>query len=415
MIKTNFYLKDSQGWNPQKKKKQKTHNITPVVLHVHYQNQRGRIYSGYSSKPSNWNFENQRYKTTKAVPNAIRLNERLNHIRSTAEAVYLDYLRANDNKAPAPAVFKEKLQIALNMKAETDLDLFSFFQQVIDHKIYDLGERSKRNSDVPTFEVTLQCLKEYASTKRVRVDFDTIDLDFYHNWKKYLLDDLGLKKNTAGTRIKRLKSVLARATAAGINKNLMYTDPGFKVLAEEVENIYLNEKELEALTDLPLNEHLSVIRDLFLCLAWTGQREGDLYQIRPGNIHNGTLQIKQTKTGTRTSVPVHQEVERILHKYNGVLPQRAQQYINRALKTIGAELQKKVKGDKDFSLMASHTGRRSFATNMILRGYTALEVMSATGHKTEREFYKYLKMSPTEMGSKMRMAFKNEVTLRKVN
>jgi integrase len=407
-------LKDSQCWNPQKMKKEKTDNSTPVVLHVHYNAKRGRIYSGHSCKPSNWNFADQKFKTTKAVPNAIRLNERLSHIRSTAEAVYLDYLRANDNKAPAPAVFKEKLLIALNMKAETELDLFSYFQQVIDHKIYDLGERSKRNSDVPTFEITLQCLKDYASAKRVRVDFDTIDLDFYHNWKKYLLDDLGLKKNTAGTRIKRLKSILARATAAGLNKNLMFTDPAFKVLSEEVENIYLNEHELEALRDLPLNDHLSVIRDLFLILSWTGQREGDLYQIKPENINNGTLQIRQTKTKNRNSVPVHPEVERILHKYNGELPKREQQYINRALKTIGAELAKKVKSDKDFSQLKTHSGRRSFATNMILRGHSALEVMSATGHKSEREFYKYLKMSPTEMGSKMRLAFQNEVTLRKV-
>jgi integrase len=41
----------------------------------------------------------------------------------------------------------------------------------------------------------------------------------------------------------------------------------------------------------------------------------------------------------------------------------------------------------------SHTARRSFATNLYLQGYPAIEIMKITGHKTESSFLKYIKVN----------------------
>ena len=43
--------------------------------------------------------------------------------------------------------------------------------------------------------------------------------------------------------------------------------------------------------------------------------------------------------------------------------------------------------------MKTHTARRSGATNMYLAGIPTIAIMKVTGHKTEREFMKYIKIT----------------------
>lgn len=418
MAKFNFYLKDSQGWNPQEWKQQgptnKTDIPTPVVLFVHYEARRIKIHIKETARPSEWDFKNQQFKTTRAVTNAIGKNARLRTLKEKAEFVYYKYLNDNDQESPSPGVFKDLIKIEFKLKSEPKKDLFDFFQQIIDQKKYDLGDKPERNSDLPSYRYTLEALQQFAGKKRQRVDFDTISLQFYHDFKKFLIEDLKLKTNTVGVRIQRLKSVLKRATASGLNSNLIYTDPSFKTMSEESRDIYLTEPELEKLQDLKLSNELEVVRDLFLVLAWTGLRESDIKQVNPNNITNNTLQIKQQKTGGRISIPLHPVVIEILKKYDNNIPTRAQQYFNRKLKGIGAELSNEMKlSDKDYSQLKTHTGRRSFASNMILRGIPAREVMAVTGHKTEKDFFRYLKMAPVELNGGIRLSFQKDVKLKK--
>ena len=49
-----------------------------------------------------------------------------------------------------------------------------------------------------------------------------------------------------------------------------------------------------------------------------------------------------------------------------------------------------------YELISSHTGRRSFCTNMYKRGLPTLMIMSISGHKTEKSFLKYIKVKQEE-------------------
>ena len=51
--------------------------------------------------------------------------------------------------------------------------------------------------------------------------------------------------------------------------------------------------------------------------------------------------------------------------------------------------------------VTAHTARRSFATNMYKRGYPTLMIMKITGHKTEKAFLSYIKVSEEENAEKM--------------
>ena len=54
-----------------------------------------------------------------------------------------------------------------------------------------------------------------------------------------------------------------------------------------------------------------------------------------------------------------------------------------------------------YELIGTHTGRRSFISNMLLRGYDSHIIMKVTGHKTESAFKKYAKISSEDAANLM--------------
>lgn len=48
---------------------------------------------------------------------------------------------------------------------------------------------------------------------------------------------------------------------------------------------------------------------------------------------------------------------------------------------------------KKYELISTHTARRSFATNLFKAGFPAISIMKITGHKTEKAFMRYIKIT----------------------
>lgn len=48
-------------------------------------------------------------------------------------------------------------------------------------------------------------------------------------------------------------------------------------------------------------------------------------------------------------------------------------------------------------MMESHTARRSFCTNMYLKGMSIHDIMHFSGHNTEKEFLKYIRITSDEL------------------
>ena len=58
--------------------------------------------------------------------------------------------------------------------------------------------------------------------------------------------------------------------------------------------------------------------------------------------------------------------------------------------------EKKTRIVEKCNLVKTHTARRSGATNMYLAGIPTIAIMKITGHKTEKEFMKYIKITEEE-------------------
>jgi integrase len=249
------------------------------------------------------------------------------------------------------------------------------------------------------------------------LDFQNIDLVFYNDFVSWL-HSKNYSTNYIGRQFKNLKAVLHEAEARGIAINPAIKTKYFANLAEEVEAIYLNESELAEIRaiDLSNNPSLDKVRDLFLIGCFTGQRFSDWHKITPQNIKNGFIEFVQQKNSTvsktTVNIPLHVVVKEIFEKYQGKLPkplsnQKTNEYLKEVVKlapslhsiesTTSTRGGKKVTISKaKFELVSTHTARRSFATNSYLSGIPSRTIMDITGHKTDKDFMKYIKVTPDE-------------------
>ncbi len=56
---------------------------------------------------------------------------------------------------------------------------------------------------------------------------------------------------------------------------------------------------------------------------------------------------------------------------------------------------------KKYEMITVHTARRSFATNAFLHNVPSISIMKITGHRTEKNFLKYIKISQEENANKL--------------
>ena len=56
-----------------------------------------------------------------------------------------------------------------------------------------------------------------------------------------------------------------------------------------------------------------------------------------------------------------------------------------------------------YELVTAHTARRSFATNAFVAGVPTISIMKITGHKTEKVFMNYIKISGQENAKKLQL------------
>lgn len=326
--------------------------------------------------------------------------------------------------------------------------LFKFIDQFIE----DAPTRKDKNTgrlltynNIQQYRATEKHLKAFAeSVKKKDFTFEQIDQMFYDGFVAYLqkeipdIDSTGKTKindkgepilikdsftaNSVGKHIRVLKLMLNEATIQGYNTSTYYNS--FHVFTEETDAIYLNESELQLLKDKDFSKapYLDRVRDWFLLLAWTGCRFSDLEKVGKTDIKDGFISFRQQKTNTKVTIPLHPVVLEILEKYNFSLPeaisnQRFNEYIKEAAKLAEIDSKESItitKGGKlqtelypKWELISSHTGRRSFCTNMYKRGLPTLMIMSISGHKTEKSFLKYIKVKQSEHAEMMAKAWKN--------
>lgn len=255
----------------------------------------------------------------------------------------------------------------------------------------------------------------FEKVSRRMIEFESIDMKFYYGFVDYLTQVKKLAINTIGKLITNIKVLMREAVEVGYTTNMEFTHRRFRSVSIETDAVYLTETEIIELRKLDLSpcKRLESVRDLFLIGCYTGLRFSDLSQLSIEAVSNNILTLIQVKTGDRVYIPLKNEVQVIIEKYDGAFPRAiSNQKFNQYLKKIcsGCELLKTevviikfVAGKKislvkpKYEFIVSHTARRSFATNEYLaRDLQPAEIRAITGHKTDKSFYTYIRISPME-------------------
>jgi hypothetical protein len=364
-------------------------------------------------KPKSWDAKNQRAKASHEA--YLELNANLDRWKSEVQKIYQQRLY---QKLPmTPDELKPLFERAIRTdKYEAAPEkgkpgLIEFITKYIKSV-----EGFKNANTLKTYRSHLKMLKEYQVDTKKSIQFKDITLDFYHDLKRFMVEVKKYNEITQNKHTGILNFFLNEATDRKENENMEFKSRRFSTPRKDVDSIYLDEDEIKLLMklDLSAEPRLEKVRDLFIVGCFAGLRFSDLTTIRAENISPNFkyLKTKTIKTDEYLEIPIHPIVRKMMEKYkdrtpNHLPPAISNQKMNEYLKEIGEkanliedvalfEKKGKVRTQKKvskFSLITSHTARRSFATNEYLAGTPSYAIMAITGHRTEKAFLTYIKVT----------------------
>ncbi len=370
--------------------------------------------TGMSITPCYWN-DNPEYRAKQTKEFAYEsFNTKLENLRNSV--IDLKRKFENSGQLPSPGKLREELDKKHGKGTVVhQMSFLGFIEQFIkeNQEGKRFGKKGKlfSKATITSYTSTLKHLMNHQDSTRKRIDFDQINMRFYKDFVSYL-QRKDYMPNTIGKYIKNIKVFLKEANKRGLTANESYKDEDFIVFQEDTDHVYLSESELRTLfeLDLNLNKRLEKVRDLFLFACYTGLRFSDITQIQKEHFidNNSRIKIHTIKTGEAVEIPVHWIVKQLFEKYGGEIPSSiSNQKLNKYLKELcelaeidepiisvrtkgGLRYEEKV---PKFSQVTVHTARRSFATNMFLAEVHPLKIMKITGHRTEKAFLRYIRIS----------------------
>ena len=193
---------------------------------------------------------------------------------------------------------------------------------------------------------------------------------------------------------------------------------GFKIIDEEADSIYLTYEEIGKIHRLDLSEDevLALHRDIFVLGCLTGMRFSDVSSLRFSDMRNGMLYKKMNKTDSRVIIPLRKEAQEIFTNritetgvhisgpvFNRNIKEIAKQAGITELVTISYKrgTQDVVETKPKSDLVTSHSCRRSFCSNEYLANTPINLIMKISGHRTHKDFFKYIKISEEEAAQKV--------------
>ena len=254
------------------------------------------------------------------------------------------------------------------------------------------------------------------------------------------MEDEGYMVKSINKYLICFRAMVGYALEQGMHENTIALKSFSKKKVQEsdkAKEIYLTGAELQALYEMKLEGLKETARDVFLVGCYTCQRFSDYSRLERENFTTtakGTriVRIVQEKTGNSVVIPIlNDNLLHIAEKYDYEIPKVNDVVLNRYIKLVLKELSvtvpslsrlertvltmkersKEERGEVSYirdakgyvvkpryELVSSHTARRSGITNLYLTGlFDSFQMMSVSGHKDEKTFNEYIKLSSDEI------------------
>lgn len=395
--------------------------ISPAVIYIRLRDGRTldvKAKTNYNINPKNWDTSNQRpvKKLLKDIDYA-NLDTNLSTLKNNLLKEY--------NKSKGLKVIDSKwLKDFINppeVEEKHSNRLVDYIDTYIEFKKNDVAKAT-----IVKCNVIKELLKRYEKHLKSVLLVKDINNNFKVDFEKYCVKE-GYAKNTTAKNIRYIKTFCKHAKTNGVETHPQLDS--IKTKYYKANHIYLNEaeiKQIEKLKDTELTEGLVNAKDWLLTSCYCGQRVSDFMRfdnsmIRHEKNKKGVLkpliEFTQVKTGKIMTIPLHKKVIKILKKYDGHFPrkisdQRYNEHIKKVCEkakvnelVLGTKFnhetkQKETKKYPKWELVASHIGRRSFATNNYGKIPTSF-LMYMTGHSTEKMFLTYIGKSNKDIAMEL--------------
>lgn len=393
-----------------------------------------------------------------AAQNNKKLAELANDAVSIVKATTGDNFNVKYIREQLDLIHKPK-PVAPEPEPDFKHTFISYFEQLIEDSKTgkrlikksgkSFGKRFTRNS-IKNYSVTLSAIKRYLEYVDLKtLSFQDVNKEFYQDFMYFCYDIEVKEVSTFSGYVKDIKTVMIESKEPGFEKD------DFVMQSYESDTIYLTTQQIDQIADLDLSNSnkfiphqivardragkailtakgertyklekvtykvLDKIRDLFLIGAYSGLRFGNFSNLDLNSIEGNFIKVKQIKTGARVTIPIMEKLKPVLAKYKSELPTLSNQKFNTYIKLV-AELAglienrtiKNFKGNTEnttteplFKLVSSHCCRRSYATNLFKAGVAPMLIMSATGHKSESSFLKYIRATNEDKGNLLAETF----------
>lgn len=383
-----------------------------------------KISTGLKATFADWDFRKQCFKNKASVEDFDGKNRTLRALEEQINQAYNNLIDEGIEFSQGLLRAKyDKLQDKQTTKVTKERLVFV---DVI-NKFLDYKKGTIRDVTLRSYNQALRLIQKFQKYHNTILECEDIDPDFHKAFVSYLEEVEEFKLNTIGKHIKTIKTFMNYALNEGYTDNQRFKSSEFKVMKETTTQIYLNEDEIEAIYNYDFKKYpdLSHARDLFLMGYYTGQRVSDYNTYKKEDIikQGGVnffkiIQKKNRKKGKIVLCPITKEMQDIMDsRHNGLPPKKMHDKdLNLLIKEVGQHIEvdslnelikciytqggkEVVEYEKKYNLIGTHTARRSFATNMYKKGMPVYDIMLFTGHTTEKEFYKYIRIKDEERAS----------------
>lgn len=386
-------------------------NQSLIYLRVNNGKKRTLISTGEKIPSRLWDTSKQRVKTSTTFPRASTLNGWLGNLQEYAEGVLFD-LKKN-HKGIHFSQLKTIIKKWISGELE-NIPFWNVFDQFVTEKSGEVKPQTLKKYD------TLKNLLEgFQKKKRIQLDFGSFDPSFEIKFKRYLQDEKKQLNDTITKYFECLKTFLRWSNERDFHESKDFEKYSTKRAKDKGDIIVLNELELRTLErqDLRSNDKLRKIRDSFVYQCYTGQRWGDIRNLKWNDIvktNDGyewhLYQVKGNKE-KRLEIPLFNSAIKILKQYGDfdqsdsyVFPRISSQKTNDYIKDLCklAEIDSpikivryrgkeriEIKGEKH-EFISTHTARRTFVTLSLHKGLAPELVMSITGHEDYRTMKRYM-------------------------
>jgi len=387
----------------------------------------------YLVNPIYWNNEKQEIRDVLAVKNSDEINQKLRKLRPYIfDAINDAYLVGEVlNKEWLEKVVNDSLGRPKHEVKLKNLPYTIYWSDYADHWMNNFSDNYKTNKNTyldeakkSEYKFLIALFKKYEGKNRIKLK--DIDIDVMNGFINFMIEDNNYAESTTKKHINMFKFFCFRADEANITINKNFKMRIFIPKTTEIKKPYLNEEEIETIYkhDFSKDKRLEATRDALIISLWTGLRSSDfLKRLNVDNFIDDFIEIQTLKTKTDVVIPVHRMIKEILIKRNGKLPKITSRYYNKDVKVVCQEcgINQKMLGDKSvkeegkdkndkrnirgmyakYELIASHIGRRSFATNLIGKVDNKV-IMGICGWSTEAMMFKYVQKSNRDYANKLK-------------